>query len=229
MKPFGDRENNGGIPPRNAPDIRSVLLFEDAELLAFDKPYGLAVQGGAGVRACAIDLVMREWGKEARLIHRLDRDTSGVLLVAKSGTAARKYGKFFEQGHILRDYRAVCFGHAPRKAELTDAIDGKTARTSLRTVERLFDTACEYSILELRITTGRTHQIRIHLAKAGNPLVGDDRYGDFALNKQARCKKLMLQAAAVTLPDGRMIRSQCPPHMRDFIDRLRSQATNPSD
>jgi len=173
------------------------IVFEDSRLLVLDKPAGLAVHGGTGVALGCIEALraLRPELKELELVHRLDRATSGCLLVAKRRSALRTLHALLREGRVDKRYLALVQGHwrepladvaAPLvtkrgagESRVRVASGGKAARSSFRLLEALGRTA---SLLEVSIATGRTHQIRVHAAHLGYPIAGDDRYGDREFN-----------------------------------------------
>jgi 23S rRNA pseudouridine955/2504/2580 synthase len=194
------------------------VLFENGRCLALDKPAGLAVQGGEGVGASLDAILAAEYSPRPLLVHRLDKDTSGVILAAKDREAAALFSRLFAErggpdgnaGGVLKRYMAVCAGR-PRLAAgvITETLTvrGRSleARTSYRYLWRgALEDGWEYSVLELEPGTGRMHQIRRHLSMTGNPILGDDKYGDFPLNKRLKkqqgLKRLLLHAARLIIP-----------------------------
>ena len=188
---------------RLAPAREFALLYEDEHLLAIDKPAGVAVHGGSGVSFGVIEQLRRARpaAKFLELVHRIDRETSGILLVAKRRSALLALQEQFRQRDIGKTYAALVIGDWPAKLKVidvalhksldargerhvlpvaTDHPDGRRAISLVQVAQR-FDQA---SLLDVTIKTGRTHQIRVHLAQAGHAIVGDPKYGDFALNKQ---------------------------------------------
>jgi 23S rRNA pseudouridine955/2504/2580 synthase len=201
-----------------APALHPVVLFEDEFLLAIDKPSGLAVHGGSGVAHGVIEQ-LRAARPEARfleLVHRLDRETSGVLLLAKKRasllamhealrdrTADKRYvagikGRWRdEMRRVRQSLRKFTGGDGERRVAVDD--DGQSAETVFRLLAR----NAEFSLVEAQLLTGRTHQIRVHLAHVGHPILGDEKYGDFPLNKALRkrgLKRMFLHAASIRLP-----------------------------
>jgi 23S rRNA pseudouridine955/2504/2580 synthase len=188
------------------------IVYEDAALLVIDKPPGIAVHGGSGVSYGVIESLraQRPQAKLLELVHRLDRDTSGLLIVAKKRSALVELHRQLREGLVRKLYAALVQGswsggareiRAPlhkfvtaggeRRVAVHDA--GQTAVTRVRPIA--IGDAC--SLLELELLTGRTHQIRVHLAHAGHPVLGDDKYGDFELNRvlaKEGVKRLMLHA-----------------------------------
>lgn len=192
----------------SAPAQEFPVLFEDAAVLAINKPAGVAVHGGSGVRYGVIEALRAARPKATclELVHRLDRDTSGVLLIAKKRSALTALHAALREHRADKRYYAVVAGlwkgqgttaDAPLHKYLTasgerrvsvNAELGQPSRTQLRPLERFavggLAGADGLTLMEARLLTGRTHQIRVHLAHAGHPIVGDDKYGSEALNAQ---------------------------------------------
>ena len=210
------------------------VLFENDECVVLNKPAGLPVQGGAGV-GLSLDSILRnpenrlepavhlDGGRQLLLTHRLDRDTSGVLLAAKGREAAAKFSALFASGReaVRKRYLAVCAGHPlPESGIITVTLDirgrAKTAETGYtRLSGGVLPCGGEFSLMELELGTGRTHQIRRHLRQIGCPVLGDDKYGDFALNralrKQGAVKRLLLHASRLVIADAGIDVSAPPP------------------
>ncbi len=207
--------------PGLAEQLRTAVLYEDREVLILNKPAGLAVHKGSGVDHGVIEALRALRPDEAflELAHRLDRDTSGCLALAKTAAALRLIQDAFRAGHVEKRYLALVRGywnHGPcevnlplrrnllrggeRMVEVMD--DGKPAQTRFSPVS-LFKPA---SLLEVRIATGRTHQIRVHAAHLEHPLAGDDKYGDAGFNRmmaeQCGLRRLFLHAHSLSLPLG---------------------------
>ena len=188
------------------------IVHEDASLLVIDKPSGVAVHGGSGVSHGVIELLRaaRPEAKLLELAHRLDRDTSGLLIVAKKRGALVELHRMLREGEIEKIYVAVVKGvpvekHFDIKDALHKYVNAKGERRvavkegglSAVTRIKLLEKGNGISLLQLRLMTGRTHQIRVHLAHAGLPVLGDDKYGDFEFNRalaRQGVKRLFLHA-----------------------------------
>ncbi|MDR2746786.1 MAG: RluA family pseudouridine synthase [Treponema sp.] len=193
---------------------RIEVLFENEFCLVLNKPAGLAVQGGEGVGLSLDRILEAEYRPRPLLVHRLDKDTSGVILTAKGPEAAARFSAVFAgPGGAKKQYLAVCAG-LPRPAEGIIRLDlevrGRAGvRKKSETRYRLAASSPdgEFSLLELELGTGRTHQIRRHLAGIGHPILGDDKYGDFALNKTLRktrgLRRLLLHCVRLCIGEGR--------------------------
>ena len=217
------------------------VIFEDASLLVVDKPSGIAVHGGSGVSYGAIESLRaaRPQAKLLELAHRLDRDTSGLLIIAKRRGALVELHRMLREGEVRKIYIAVVGGRwTGGKRELREKLHkhvtpGGERRVSVREDGREAATRVKplaagdaFSLLELELLTGRTHQIRVHLAHAGHPVLGDDKYGDFELNRRLAkqgVKRLLLHARRLAfthpLSGERMaLASLLPDDMRRFIE-----------
>jgi len=194
------------------------ILFEDDFILIINKPAGLAVQGGEGIKTSLDKLLAEIRTPPPLLVHRLDKDTSGVLLVAKGREAAARFSRIINSKSTIKTYIAICSGCPDKKEGVIREdilVHGKLKKseTKYRVIKsggRGTDSGTtlaqnEYSVLEIQLSTGRMHQIRRHLAMQGNPILGDDKYGDFALNKNLRktagIKRLLLHAFKLIIKD----------------------------
>jgi len=200
-----------------APHFKLPILFEDDAIVAIDKPSGLAVHGGSGVAHGVIESLrsMRPEARFLELVHRLDRDTSGVLLVAKKRSALTALHEMLRSREVDKRYLVGVKGRFRNEKQhvraalekRTDAAGEKRVHVSgegqeAETVFRRLARGAEMSLLEAELLTGRTHQIRVHLAHLKHPVLGDDKYGDYELNKRLRkdgLKRMFLHAARLTL------------------------------
>ncbi|MGH7210701.1 MAG: RluA family pseudouridine synthase, partial [Acetobacteraceae bacterium] len=209
-----------------------------------DKPAGIAVHGGSGLSFGVIESLRASRPTETlELVHRLDRDTSGLLLVARRRSALRTLHALLREGVVRKSYLALVAGKwrqarrsidAPLRTDLrvggertvrVDARTGKESLTEFRLLERYEDRA---SLLEVVLQTGRTHQIRVHAAHAGHPVIGDEKYGDPAANAQLRAlglQRMFLHAhsCGFTWPESGVEQSfnaPLPPELRQVLDRL---------
>lgn len=227
------------------------IVYENNEILIVNKRAGLAVQGGEGVKNPLDSLLSEQLGAKVYPVHRLDKETSGLLVVAKTSVAARLWTGLIASGQVKKEYQALCFGLVqglnPASAlgqtgRLTQRVQvagaGKTAETFYQVAE-IFPVAemvpladqmedlgnnSLFSLLNLTLGTGRTHQIRIHLAQAGCPILADDKHGNFKVNKLVKkavgIKTLQLAATRLTIPlEGRATTFQIslPPHMAEAL------------
>jgi 23S rRNA pseudouridine955/2504/2580 synthase len=227
--------------------LEASIVFEDRNLLAFNKPSGIAVHGGSGVSVGVIEALRALRPDETfELVHRLDRDTSGVLIVAKRRAALLELQALLREGDDEeapnKQYLALLVGKMPSGTMTVDAplqksvlqggermvrVDpaGKASVTHFRLIERRGG----HSFCEVRIETGRTHQIRVHAAHLGHPVAGDEKYGDREANKklaeQAGLKRLFLHAASMefALDGGRapyLINAPLADELKAVLDRL---------
>ena len=206
------------------------VLYEDELCIAVNKPAGLAVQGGKGVGISLDGILARMRERRPFLVHRLDKDTSGVILVAKTKEAAAGFSALFSGGGIVKHYIAICKG-GPVAEKGTIALDLDIRGSVKKSVTRFkliqfFSCEDEFSLLELEPGTGRMHQIRRHLAASGNPVLGDDKYGDFSLNKKLKktmkLNKLMLHASRLVVPETKFcgyldLNAPLPEHFESFL------------
>jgi 23S rRNA pseudouridine955/2504/2580 synthase len=232
--------------PAPVPVREFDILYEDDAFLALNKPAGMAVHGGSGVSFGVIESLRRA-RPQARLLelaHRLDRETSGILLVAKKRSALTALHDAFRDGGMEKHYWAVVSGrwmnplqhirlaltkYLTESGERRVSVDseGKTAHSIVRLETRW----PQFSLLDVHIKTGRTHQIRVHLSASGFPIVGDEKYGDFALNKMLRkngLPRMFLHAHSLALKHpltGAALRLEAslPDDLAGFVLRIDQQ------
>lgn len=242
-----------------APAREFPVLLEDDWLLAVDKPAGVAVHGGSGVSFGVIEQLRRSrpQARFLELVHRLDRETSGILLVAKKRSALTALQDQFRSRETGKTYLALVRGDWPARKKVIDAPlhkyllasgqdgagerrvkvvakddpDGMRAVTLVKAARRL----AGFTLLEVTIKTGRTHQIRVHLASQGHPIAGDDKYGDFELNRSlqktkgdAGLKRMFLHAWRLQFDhpsSGERIslQAELPPELQKFIAHATAQ------
>ena len=234
------------ISSEDADYLRKLILYEDDELYVFNKPHGLASQGGSGIRRHMDGLLKslpNKQGEAPRLVHRLDRDTSGVLVVAKTRAAAAHFGKVFQSRGAQKIYWAVVF-HVPSPPQ--GSISCFLAKQNVGDVEQMVvveqnhpgaqhsksfysvtDTAARrFAWVTLKPVTGRTHQLRVHMQRLGNPIIGDPRYFDIENWQGAPGlgEGLHLHARRIRLPlrSGKLldVSAPLPPHMAQSFDAL---------
>ncbi|SIR51028.1 ribosomal large subunit pseudouridine synthase C [Aromatoleum tolulyticum] len=219
------------------------VVYEDDALMVVDKPSGKAVHGGSGVSFGVIEQ-LRSQRPEARMLelaHRIDRETSGLLIIAKKRSALTALHDMMREGRVEKCYLTLVPGRwanplqhvkEPLFKYLTPegerrvrvSADGKQAHSVVRLVKRWQ----RFSLLEVELKTGRTHQIRVHLAHLGFPLCGDDKYGDFPLNKaleQEGLRRMFLHAAHLSFVhpltgEPIVLQSPLPDELQGFIDHL---------
>jgi 23S rRNA pseudouridine955/2504/2580 synthase len=229
--------------------MEACIVFEDARLLAINKPSGVASHGGSGISHGAIETLRALRPRESlELVHRLDRDTSGLLIVAKKRSALTELQALMRENDadegrgIAKRYLALLVGRMPDGVMTVDAPlhiglrqggerhvqvhpNGKPSLSHFRALERRGG----HSYCEVRIETGRTHQIRVHAQHIGHAVAGDDKYGAPDINKRLReqigLKRLFLHAASLefALDDGRapyLLDAPLAPELVDVLDRL---------
>jgi 23S rRNA pseudouridine955/2504/2580 synthase len=233
------------VSAAEAEALQAAVLYRDENVIAINKPAGLAVQGGSGQRRHLdgmLDVLRFGAGERPRLVHRLDRDTAGVLLLARNAPAARSLTSAFRGKDTQKIYWALVAGEPPERRGLIDLplakqalgggrrgeavapddAEGKTARTLFQVVESHRDKRSRETVtwLVLLPLTGRTHQLRVHCAALGTPIVGDGKYGGRGAFPEAlaNAKTLHLLARELALPDPEVgttlrVTAPLPPHM----------------
>ncbi|MCR5319250.1 MAG: RluA family pseudouridine synthase [Treponema sp.] len=213
------------------------IVFQNDEIIIVNKPNGVSVQGGAGISHPLDKELSAQVGYPLHLVHRLDKETSGLLVVAKNAASAAKWTGLIAGGQVKKEYSAICIGlpisgkksfGVGQKGVLRDVViaHGREQPAELFfTVESAVSLPeVTMSFLKIRLGTGRMHQIRIQLAKASCPIAADDQHGNFKLNKILRrygIKRLCLAASKITLPlDGetREFSVPLPEHMQRALE-----------
>ena len=243
---LNDPEDKAPPPAGFLQRLEAAIVFEDARLLALNKPSGLASHGGSGISHGAIESLRALRPRESlELVHRLDRDTSGLLIVAKKRSALVELQALLREDHgagITKRYLALLSGRMPDGTMSVDAplhvglrqggerhvqvnFRGKPSLSHFRLLER----CSGQSYCEVRIETGRTHQIRVHAKHIGHPVAGDDKYGDEAANRklreQAGLRRLFLHASTLefALDGGKqpyLLNAPLAPDLVAVLDRL---------
>ncbi len=224
--------------------LGQAIVFENDQLLVINKPSGLAVHGGSGINLGLIEALrqMRPESKFLELVHRLDRDTSGAVMVAKKRSTLTALHEDLRQGRISKIYHALVMGHWSKRVTKVDAPlkknelqsgervvrvdpEGKTSITEFR----LMETYERCSLIEAKPVTGRTHQIRVHALHAGHPIIGDPKYGDEPMNRLLKgegVKRLFLHAAELRLrlpgsPERLIIKAPIEAELKNALIKLR--------
>lgn len=222
--------------------LAAAIIHEDKDLLVVDKPAGMAVHGGSGISFGVIE-TLRAIRPDAtlELAHRLDRETSGCLILAKRRPALRRLHAAFREGQVEKRYLTLLVGPWPhgavvvgaglRKQQLkggermvvVDDAGGKSAVSRFHPLD-VYRTA---TFMEVTIDTGRTHQIRVHAAHLGHPVAGDEKYGDAEANKTLRAKglnRMFLHASSLSMPhpngDTLAVSAPLPPELKAVLDAL---------
>jgi 23S rRNA pseudouridine955/2504/2580 synthase len=234
--------------PAVVPKLEFPILFEDEALLVIDKPAGVAVHGGSGVSYGVIEQLRaaRPDAKFLELVHRLDRETSGILLIAKKRTALTHLHEQMRDGVTDKRYFALVTGdwknqrqHVKLPLFKYTTPDGERrvrvqeGGQPSHTIFSLKKKWQQFALLEAELKTGRTHQIRVHLASSGFPIAGDDKYGDFTLNKalqkaaadRGALKRMFLHAHQITFihpvsEKSVTVRAALPPECEAFLQSL---------
>jgi 23S rRNA pseudouridine955/2504/2580 synthase len=246
IPPMRLAEPTAQVRPPQAPlrRLEAAVLFEDERIIVLNKPTGMAVHGGSGLSWGLIEAmrVLRPTAAELELVHRLDRETSGCLLLSKRRSALRDLHRLMRGNAVDKRYLALLAGRLPQREVFVDAplrknllrggervvrVDrdaGKPAQTRFRRVRQL----AEFTLVEAKLITGRTHQIRVHAAHMGAPVAGDEKYGDADANRYLRglaLKRLFLHARALNFKPQHRDRPLCieaplPPELETLIGTL---------
>jgi len=207
--------------PKDAEAIRRLIIFEDDAFMAINKPFGLAVQGGTNTKQHLDGMLaaLEKDGERPRLVHRLDKDTGGLMLIAKTRQAAQRLGDAFQGHDVSKTYWALTAG-APRPREGTIDMpiakkmvrigdgeeervvpaDGEGAKKAITDYQTLEEAGHGVAFLAMRPVTGRTHQLRVHAAAVGCPIIGDGKYGGAKSHLEGVSPKLHLFCRSMTFP-----------------------------
>lgn len=227
------------LQTRDAPQISEsfakVLLerivFEDERIIVLNKPSGMAVHGGSGVSAGVIEAMRSATGKKyLELVHRIDKDTSGLLLIAKKRSALKQIQDMFREKTVQKSYQAIVYGSVKQDSQRVDAplkryelangerrvkvaADGKPSVTDVNVLQRLKNA----TLILAKPKTGRTHQIRVHGLHIGHPLLGDNKYHQ---NDTSAAKRLCLHAWKLSVPEYGAFEAPVPEDMVQLIETL---------
>lgn len=212
-------EITGEPPERLVEMMKTCVIYEDERVVVVNKPAGLVVHSGTGSAFGAIELLRRVYRQEQglHLVHRLDKETSGCLMMAKSMPVLRQVNQALKSGNVQKEYDALLKGRLRQKKTMVDTPlqrdrsrygegrvrvegSGKTALSEFEAVEFFRDA----TRVKVRIGTGRTHQIRVHAASIGHPIAGDRKYGDREFNREMRMaglKRMFLHAGKLSVPE----------------------------
>ncbi|ANB18595.1 RluA family pseudouridine synthase [Dokdonella koreensis] len=235
-----EREATAAPPTSQTDRVEAAVIHEDRDFLVIDKPSGVASHGGSGVSFGAIELLRAARPRDTlELVHRLDRDTSGVLVFSRRRSALTALQTEIREGRVTKHYLALLEGRLPQARMTVDAPlrksvlqggermvrvdpDGKPSRSHIRQVEQY----AAATLAEVALETGRTHQIRVHCAHIGHPLAGDEKYGARDFNRtmrEAGLRRLFLHAARFEFALGERAYSfsaPLPAELAGVLDRL---------
>ena len=228
IPPVRMAEKETPLPPslQALETIKQAIIYDHPDFLVINKPVNFAVHGGSHITYGIID-ILRAMDPSAHfeLVHRIDRATSGCLLIAKNRMALTHLQNAWRDNQVEKQYLAVLVGHLPSSTQVVEAplykqqrsddvsfvvvdeVHGKPSKTTFKEIERYADTSLVQAILH----TGRMHQIRVHSHFIGHPIVGDDKYGDRAFNQSHQAKRLSLHAHRLQFKyQGKLIQVEAP-------------------
>ncbi len=232
------------VAPADAKMLRDAVLYTDADIVVINKPYGLAVQGGTKISKSIddmLDALMFDAKERPKLVHRLDRDTSGCLVLARNAKVAAQLARGFSGKSIEKTYWALVNGCPlqlagtidlrlrkaaradAREQVMVDEEEGDRAITEYRVIDQL---ARKFALMELKPLTGRTHQLRVHMAAIGCPIVGDHKYGGSMEDAKALGVEniLHLHARRIVIPIEKRraidVTAPLPEHMKRSFKAL---------
>ena len=230
-------ETSAPVSDSVAQSLLSRVVYEDEGLLVVNKPSGIAVHGGSGVAYGLIEALRAATGKKyLELIHRIDRDTSGLVMISKKRSTLKLLQDLLREHKIPKTYVAIVKGQVSLDQQLIDAPllryelangerrvrvtqDGKASQTKWNVVER-FKGA---TLIHASPLSGRTHQIRVHGLSIGHPIIGDDKYGHNTTYTGPEARRLCLHAMRLEIPDYPVIEAPMPEDMQQLMDELRKQ------
>lgn len=240
----------GEVPESLVKHIESSILYEDNDLMVVNKPSGVAVHGGSGIHFGLIEVVrtMRPLAKRIELVHRLDRETSGCIIIAKKASILKALHEQIRENRMVKEYLALLSNHWPSgKSKVDLPLKKNTLQSGERIVRvnpegkpsisffKVEEHFSEVDLVSIRIKTGRTHQIRVHAQAYGCPIVGDDKYGDKEISKRYRAmgmKRLALHARFLTFEHPGLdvdsetklkIEAPLPPDFDEVLATLRKE------
>ena len=230
-------ETSAPVSDSVAQSLLSRVVYEDEGLLVVNKPSGIAVHGGSGVAYGLIEALRAETRKKyLELIHRIDRDTSGLVMISKKRSTLKLLQDLLREHKIPKTYVAIVKGQVSLDQQLIDAPllryelangerrvrvtqDGKASQTKWNVVER-FKGA---TLIHASPLSGRTHQIRVHGLSIGHPIIGDDKYGHNTTYTGPEARRLCLHAMRLEIPDYPVVEAPMPEDMQQLMDELRKQ------
>ncbi len=236
-------KKNAQYTQKDIDDILKTIIYEDDEILVLNKPAGLATQGGTGISKhidSLINIALPQYNNNLRLTHRIDKETSGVLVIAKNYDSALKITTLFKEQKIHKTYHALVYGNLDDKRkegiikepiiDMTSKVnekgehEAKYALTQYKVLDEAFGTL---SLIEFKPKTGRMHQLRIHSAHIGHPIIGDFKYGkgeEFAKLKDSFeieiPRNLYLHAYMIEIEGKPLIKADYPSHFKKIYKYL---------
>ena len=229
---------NLNIDQKTKEKIVKNIIYEDKTLLVIDKPVGLASHGGSGISSGLIESIrkIKPQYKKAHLVHRLDKDTSGCIIIALRLSVLRELHKELRNGHVEKLYLAIVNGTWPKRlTEIESNLKKNILKSGQREVQvseegkksksifRVIRNHNNMSLVECKILTGRTHQIRVHSSNAGFPILGDNKYGDKKINRLMKSKglnRMLLHAKKISFPRlGLTFSAKHPPLFKKILSK----------
>jgi 23S rRNA pseudouridine955/2504/2580 synthase len=227
LTPKQAKKGENFVSEKMMQEFKESIIFENDDFFAINKPSGLATQGGSGVKL-SVDDFLAKINPEYRLVHRLDKETSGVLIIAKNRYSASQITKDFREKAIKKQYLALTNGIpdvkigsikenlAKKEMHMKIASEGLESISHYKVLQEVEG----FALIEIEIETGRMHQIRVHLASLGCKIVGDARYGDVASVLSQEIKPKMLLHAFKIEYNNTEIRADLPSYFKNLIKRL---------